>query len=107
MDNEKIAEMLFKLEMDDLKDADMLADYAAKINGYGDPGIAQAIGNRAKARLAQLVDCSHTIETVMQRIKEEKTAAGETFIDGGIYQDMLKKYIADWTEKVKMKIETL
>lgn len=107
MENEKIVDLLFKLEMDDLKDADMLVDYAKKIMDYGDTSIAQAITNRAKARLAQLADCENTIANVMQRIKEEKQAAGLTYIDGGVYEEMYKAYITEWTYKIKSKIESM
>ena len=38
MDNKKIAEMLLKVQMDDLKDADMLVDYAGIIEAEGTVG---------------------------------------------------------------------
>ena len=49
MDNKKIAEMLFKVEMDDLKDADMLIGYAEKGAAEGDSTIASALYQRAKS----------------------------------------------------------
>lgn len=107
MENEKIAQLLFKLQMDDLKDADMLADYARKIMDYGDAPLSQAMVNRAKARLAQTAECQKTIDNVMQRIKDEKAAAGEMYHDGGMYQDMLYSYIEEWTEKIQHKLEAM
>lgn len=107
MENEKIAQLLFKLQMDDLKDADMLADYARKIMDYGDTPLGQAMINRAKARLTQTAECQKTIDNVMQRIKDEKSATGESYQDGGMYRDMLYSYIEEWTEKIHHKLEAM
>ena len=107
MENEKIAQLLFKLQMDDLKDADMLADYARKIMDYGDSPLSQAMVNRAKARLAQTAECQKTIDTVMQRIKDEKAAAGQMYEGGGMYAEMLNSYIEEWTEKIHHKLEAM
>lgn len=107
MDYDKIASMLFKMEMDDLKDADCYADYAKKVMDYGDSSLAQMIANRAKARLSQLTEMQRTIDTVMSRMKDEKVAAGETMMEGGIWEDMYKSYVDEWTSSVKKKLENM
>ena len=98
MDNKKIAEMLLKVEMDDLNDADMLADYAEKIKECGDMSLAQAMMARAKQRLSQMEECARSVETVLSR-------------DGGdmhsTKSDIYESYIDAWKHKVKAKIEAM
>lgn len=107
MDNLKIAEMLFKLQMDDIRDAEMLADYAAKISDLGDQSIGAAIYTRAKARLNQSMECERTIKTVMDRVKAEKAAEGMDYDVNNIYADMYNSYIEGWTDKVRRKLEAM
>lgn len=99
MDNKKIAEMLLKVEMDDLNDADMLADYAEKIKECGDMSLAQAMMARAKQRLSHMEECSRSVETVLAR-------------DGGndmhsMKSEIYEGYIDAWKHKVKAKIEAM
>lgn len=104
MDNKKIAEMLFKVEMDDLKDADMLIGYAEKIAAEGDSSIASALYQRAKSRLAQMSECKRHIETVMMRAEQEAAANGTPISTDGIYSELYNDWINSWEEKIRAKM---
>ena len=100
MDNKKIAEMLLKVQMDDLKDADMLVDYAGIIEAEGDSSIASALYTRAKNRLSQMNECRRTIESVMARAEQEAAMNGTTFSRDGIYSELYINWISTWEEKI-------
>jgi hypothetical protein len=104
MDNKKIAEMLFKVEMDDLKDADMLIGYAEKVAAEGDSTIASALYQRAKSRLAQMAECKRHIETVMMRAEQEAAANGMAVSTDGIYSELYNDWINSWEEKLRSKM---
>jgi len=107
MDNKKIAEKLFKVQMDDLKDAEMLADYAKCIADEGDTSISAALYTRAKQRMTQSMEMDRHIETVMERMKEEALNMGQTFNPHEIYSSMYHDYIGGWTDKIKRKLENM
>lgn len=107
MDNKKIAEILFKLHMDDLKDAEMLADYAKCVSDAGDASIASALYARSKTRLNQASECERHIASVMERMQEEAAAMGEAYDPNAIYTDMYNNWIDTWTDKVKRKLEAM
>lgn len=104
MDNKKIAEMLFKVEMDDLKDADMLIGYAEKIAAEGDTSIASAMYQRAKSRLAQMAECKRHIEMVMTRAEQEAAANGTPISTDGIYSELYNDWINSWEEKIRSRM---
>lgn len=68
MDNERIAKILMKVHADDLKDAEMLADYAEDVKEAGDLAIASALASRAKSRLNLMAESERSIESVLARI---------------------------------------
>lgn len=107
MDNKKIAEMLFKLQMDDLRDADMLADYAKQIADMGDAAISSMLYARSKARLSQMTENQRHVDNVMERVREECEAMGEAWNPDAIYHDLYGAYIEGWTEKIKHKLEKM
>lgn len=107
MDNTKIAEILLTLQMEDLNDADMLADYAHEVEIYGDAGIAQSIAGRAKTRLSQMAECDHSLKLVMQRIQAEKQATGEEYNEDSLYSNLYKKHVDCTAEKIRKKLENL
>ena len=104
MDNKMIAGLLLKLEMDDLKDADMLVDYAEKISAEGDTTTASAVMTRAKTRLNQMTDCKRMIEQVMARAEQEAAMSGETFHPDKIYAELYNDWINSWEEKIRTKM---
>lgn len=104
MDNKKIAGMLLKVQMDDLKDADMLIDYAEIIANEGDASVATAMYNRAKSRLAQMNECKRTIESVMMRAEQDAAMNGETVNKDGIYAELYNNWINSWEEKLRSRM---
>lgn len=107
MDNQKIAEILLKLQMEDLNDADMLAEYAKEIEELGDVAIAQAIANRAKTRLSQMAECDHSIKLLMQRVQSDKAAKGEPFNEDSLYAVLYKKHVESNADRVRKKLESM
>lgn len=107
MENKKIAAILFKIQMDDLKDADMLACYAEEVREYGDPSLAESIAARAKLRLQHMVECDRSIQQVMQRMAAESPEEAALVSDENLYSIMYKDYLATWTDKVRMKLEAM
>ena len=101
MDNKKIASMLLKVQMDDLKDADMLVDYAEAATREGDTAIATAMYARAKNRLAQMNECKRTIESVMARAESEAAMNGTSFSADAVYSELYKDWIDGWENKIK------
>ena len=104
MDNKMIAGLLLKVQMDDLKDADMLADYAAAIAAEGDTSIATALYSRAKSRLSQMNECKRTIDSVMMRAEQEASMTGESMSVDGVYAELYKDWINSWEEKIRSKM---
>ena len=104
MDNKKIAGMLLKVQMDDLKDADMLIDYAEIAAREGDSNVASAMYSRAKARLNQMNECKRTIDSVMARAEQEAAMNGSTFSADAVYSELYKDWIDGWETKIKERM---
>ena len=104
MDNKKIAGMLLKVQMDDLKDADMLIGYAEAAKAEGDTAIANAMYTRAKNRLAQMNECKRTIDSGVMRAEQEAVSNGESFNKDGIYSELYNDWINSWEEKLHAKM---
>lgn len=96
MDNRKIAMILLKVEMDDLADAEMLADWAKEIEAAGDMGLAGNMRIRAKNRMTQADECKRTFYTVSQR-----SEPGEM---DDFYKDMLEMHLMETHERVRNKL---
>jgi hypothetical protein len=104
MDNKKIAGMLLRTQMDDLKDAEMLLGYAEAAEHEGDSAVANAMYNRAKNRLNQMLECKRTIESVMSRAAQEAAMNGESFSVDSIYKELYDDYITGWEEKIRNRM---
>lgn len=104
MDNMKIAGMLLKVQMDDLKDADKLVEYATMAENEGDTNTASALRARAKARLNQISEDKRQIENVMARAEQEAAMNGTTISVNDIYADVTKSWISEWEEKIVRKM---
>lgn len=104
MDNKKIAGMLLKVQMDDLKDADMLIGYAEAAEREGDTAVASAMYTRAKNRLAQMNECKRTIDGVMSRAEQEAAINGVSFSADAVYSELYKDWIDGWEEKIKSRM---
>ena len=104
MDNKKIASMLLRVQMDDLKDADKLVDYATAIASEGDSSIASALYARAKTRLNQMNEDKRTIESVLMRAEQEAAMNGTSITTSDIYADVCKDWVESWEEKIRSKM---
>lgn len=107
MKNQKIAEILLKIQMDDLKDAEKLADYADEVKELGDVSIASALSSRAKARLNNMAECENSIKAVMQRVHYDAMGSGEKFDENGIYHDLFKKHINHTAERIRQRLNMM
>lgn len=96
MDNEKIANILMKVQADDLKDAEMLADWAEEAKEAGDTAIASALCSRAKSRLAQMYETDRSIKNVLSRVQD----MGEVIDFQGLYEKHLSHSAEKLTEKL-------
>lgn len=67
--SKKIIKMLMKVENDDLKDAETLADYAEKMRQAGHPAMAQKLAARAKSRAGHYMEDDKEIRDMMERMK--------------------------------------
>ena len=104
MDNKKIAGMLLKIQMDDLKDADKLTECARSIAEEGDTSIASALYARAKTRLNQVEEDKRSIEAVMMRAEQEAAANGIPMTAGDIYKDITTEWVESWEEKIRSRM---
>ena len=96
-----IAELLLNVEMDDLKDAGMLAEYAEQAEDIGDSAISQALIARSKNRLALMNECQNSIKNLMTRDGHEMTAIES------VYEELLKKYTENEAERIRLKLENI
>ena len=101
MDNKKIASMLLKVQMDDLKDAEMLLDYGEAAEREGDTAVASAMYTRAKNRMAQMNECKRTIESVMMRAEQEAAINGTPMNSSDVYMQLTKNYVDEWEERIR------
>lgn len=109
--HEKVLEMLMTMGEDDIKDADMLLEYAQKCELIGDKEIAKIFANRAKRRIYTDFDESHNAilkckESLKKLIEEEDRRAGrETNVDAKCWNIVHEKYMS-WVQKIRMGIST-
>lgn len=96
MDNEKIANILMKVQADDMKDAEMLTDWAEEAKEAGDMAIASALAARAKARLNQMYETERSIKSVLARMTDQ----GETIDFKSLYEKHLSHSAEKLTEKL-------
>lgn len=99
MDNEKIAYILMKVQSDDLKDAEMLADWAEEVKQAGDMSIASALASRAKTRLNQMSECERSIESVLSRTNDDGT-----MVD---FKSLYTKHLNHMAEKLKNRLNEM
>ena len=76
--HKKVIKTLIKIQNDDLKDAEMLADYAEKMRHHGNMAFAQKLSMRAKMRASHFAEDEKEIRETMDRIKGEAEDAPES-----------------------------
>lgn len=100
MDNHKIAQILLKIQMDDLNDARMLAEYAHEIADAGDAAVSAAVASRAKARLSQMHECTHSVRNVISRMESEGNMPD-------VYASLYKTHVEHEGEAIRKLIEVI
>ena len=108
MKSKKIIEILLKLQMDDLRDAEMLADYAENMKEMGEHSIASSLASRAKQRLNQVTECENSIHNMMEKMKIEAEEAGHKInLEENEYQIMYKKFTNEKIAEIKKQLENI
>ena len=87
---------------DDLKDAQMLYDYAVKAKNSGDDSFAIFLISRAKNRL-KMFDEAH--QKAVETIKAEEKENGHVYAEGK--WDCLHNYMIEQKKDLEYKITTL
>lgn len=108
MKGKKIIEALLRTQMDHLKDAEMMLDYADDMKELGETALANMFLSQAKTRIAAAMDCDHTLETYKQRLVDEAKHNNAPFNmdEHNGYAMAYKKYTADTVDCLKRRCDT-
>lgn len=91
--------MLMKTQYDDIRDAEMMADYAMQAKSAGADSIASFFAQRAKSRITSYDDTQRHVDNILHEMKEE---------DGGSSDDTFRcaytEHLTEWVQKIKDKI---
>lgn len=107
--HEKVLQMLLTMGEDDVKDADMLLEYAQKCEIIGDKESAKIFANRAKRRIYTDFDESHNAilkckESLKQLIaQEDGEAEKHVNVDAKCWSIVHEKYMS-WVNRIRMGI---
>ena len=107
MKGKKITEALLRTQLDHVKDAEMLLDYAEDMKELGETSLCSMFLSQAKTRLASAADCDHIIDSCKQRLVDEaklNNAAFNMDVNNG-YAMVYKKYIADTVDALKRRCD--
>lgn len=95
--------MMYKTMYDDLKDSDMLIDYAYKLKEKGEMETARYMAERAKVRMEQLAKIHELFKS--QALAEEQSKE----VDSKKVRDCLweetHKHLVEWAHSIKEKIK--
>lgn len=107
MKGKVIIEALLRTQMDHLKDAEMLLDYADDMRELGETALANMFLGQAKTRIAAAADCDHTLETYKQRLVDEAKHNNASFNmdEHNGYAMAYKKYTSDTMCNLKKRCE--
>lgn len=109
--HEKVLQMLLTMCEDDIKDADMLLDYAQKCDLIGDKEAAKIFANRAKRRIYTDFDESHNAilkckDSLRKLIAEEDGEAEKHIpVDAKCWNIVYEKYMS-WVNRIRLGIST-
>lgn len=108
---EKVLHMLMTMCEDDIKDADMLLEYAEKCELIGDKEMAKIFANRAKRRIYSDFDESHNAilkcKDSLRKLITEEDGDAEKHInsDAKCWNIVHEKYLS-WVNRIRMGIST-
>ena len=66
-----ILSMLMKTQYDDIRDAEMMADYAMQAKTAGADSIASFFAQRAKSRITSYDDTQRHVDNILHDMKED------------------------------------
>ena len=102
-----IMDALLRTQLDHVKNAEMLLDYAEDMKELGETSLCSMFISQAKTRLAAAADCDHIIDSCRQRLVDEaklNNAAFNMDVNNG-YAMAYKKYIADTVDALKRRCD--
>ena len=92
-----ILSMLMKTQYDDIRAAEMMADYAMQAKSAGADSIASFFAQRAKSRITSYDDTQRHVDNILHEMKE----------DGGTddtFRCAYTEHLTEWVQKIKDKI---
>lgn len=103
-----IVEAILRTQMDHLKDAEMMLDYADDMKEIGETALANMFLGQAKTRIAAAADCDHVLATYKQRLVDEAKHNNAPFSmdEHNGYAIAYKKYTADTMNCLKRRYDT-
>lgn len=93
-----ILSMLMKTQYDDIRDAEMMADYAMQAKSAGADSVASFFAQRAKSRITSYDDTQRHVDNILHDMKEESNGTDDTF------RCAYTEHLTEWVQKIKDKI---
>lgn len=90
--------MLMKTQYDDIRDAEMMTDYAMQAKSAGADSIASFFAQRAKSRIASYDDTQRHVDNILHEMKEDGGSSDDTF------RCAYTEHLTEWVQKIKDKI---
>lgn len=94
--------MLMKTQYDDIRDAEMLADYAMQAKSAGADSMASFFAQRAKSRITSFDDTQRHVDNIMHEMHDEKDDA-----TADPFRCAYTEHLAEWVQKIKDKISRM
>lgn len=99
----KVMELLARVQMDDHKDAQMLADWAEDARELGYPQVAAYLASRAKSRISGASDINRHLED----IGREVNLSDDGHHGDDMWRRVHKKCLDDDCERMKSRLERI
>lgn len=91
--------MLMKTQYDDIRDAEMMADYAMQAKSAGADSVASFFAQRAKSRITSYDDTQRHVDNIIHDMKEESSdGTDDTF------RCAYTEHLTEWVQKIKDKV---
>lgn len=104
----RIIEAILYTQMDHLKDAERMLDFADDMKELGESNLANMFLSQAKTRISAAMDCDHTLDTYKQRLVDEAARNNVPFNmdEHNGYAMAYKKYTASTVDSLKRRCDT-
>lgn len=93
--------MLMKTQYDDIRDAEMLAEYAMQAKSTSADSMASFFAQRAKSRITSFDDTQRHVDNILNEMHEEDDATADPF------RCAYTEHLAEWVQKIKDKISRM